>query len=61
MIEWILLGCIIGLWIIINLFENRFEREIERQNEMHKYLVVQVYTIHVTFRDFLKTIVDKKE
>ena len=61
MVEWILLGCIIGLWIIINLFENRFEREIERQNEMHKYLVDQVYTIHVTFRDFLKTIVDKKE
>ncbi len=61
MIEWILLGCIIGLWIIINLFENRFEREIERQNEMHKYLVDQVYNIHVAFRDFLKTIVDKKE
>ena len=61
MIEWILLGCIIGLWIIINLFENRFEREIKRQNEMHEYLVDQVYTIHVAFRDILKIIVDKKE
>ena len=61
MIDLILLGCFLGLWIIINLFENRFEREIERQDEMHKYLVNQVYTINVAVRDILKTIIDRKE
>ena len=61
MIEWILLGCIIGLWIIINLFENRFEREIKRQNEIHKYLVEQINTTNGAVRQILKLIINKKE
>ena len=61
MSEWILLGCIIGLWIIINLFENRFEREIERQNEIHKYLVEQLNTTNGVIRQIQKIIINLKE
>ena len=61
MSEWILLGCIIGLWIIINLFENRFEREIERQNELHKYLVEQLNTTNGAIRQILKIIINLKK
>ena len=61
MIDLILLGCFLGLWIIINLFENRFEREIERQNEMHKYLVEQINTTNGAVRQILKLIINKKE
>ncbi|GEM_PF-5410441 len=61
MTEWILLGCILGLWIIINLFENRFEREIERQNDIHKYLVEQINTTNGAVRQILKLIINKKE
>lgn len=61
MLELILLGCFLGLWIIINLFENRFEREIERQNEIHKYLVEQINTTNGAVRQILKIIINKKE
>jgi len=61
MLDLILLGCFLGLWIIINLFENRFEREIERQNEIHKYLVEQINTTNGAVRKILEIIIKKKE
>jgi len=57
----LLLGIIIGLWIIINVNDRKFDKEVERQNEMHKYVIELVNTTNEDIYKILKIIINQKK
>ena len=57
----LLLGIIIGLWIIINVNDRKFDKEVERQNEMHKYVIELVNTTNEEIYKILKIIINQKK